>query len=79
MKGSTRIFALLGLAALPAVLCAQDITAMRDVTDERLQNPEPENWLMFRREYSGNGESCGYGGCACSQPDVGGHGRTAGI
>lgn len=62
MKGSNKNklhkgFAVLGFAALPGLLCAQDIGAMRDVTDERLRNPEPENWLMFRREYSGSGYS----------------------
>ncbi|HEY0962938.1 MAG TPA: methanol/ethanol family PQQ-dependent dehydrogenase [Pseudomonadales bacterium] len=48
---------MMGLIAAPALLCAQDIGAMRAVTDERLRNPEPENWLMFRREYSGSGYS----------------------
>ena len=33
---------------------AQDYTP---VTDERLVNPEPENWLMYRRTYSGSGYS----------------------
>jgi len=27
------------------------------VTDDRLRNPEPENWLMFRRTYDGQGYS----------------------
>ena len=55
MKGIKTSAALLAMAALPALLCAQDITAMRDVTDERLRNPEPENWLMFRRATGGWG------------------------
>jgi alcohol dehydrogenase (cytochrome c) len=29
----------------------------RPVTDERLENPEPENWLMYRGNYSGWGYS----------------------
>ena len=57
MKGINKNIALLALATLPSLLCAQDISAMRPVTDERLRNPEPENWLMFRREYSGSGYS----------------------
>lgn len=52
-----RTLGALSLAAAPALLCAQDIAAMRDVSDERLRNPEPGNWLMFRREYSGSGYS----------------------
>jgi len=31
--------------------------AFSPVTDQRLQNPEPENWLMFRRTYDGQGFS----------------------
>jgi alcohol dehydrogenase (cytochrome c) len=27
------------------------------VTDQRLQNPEPRNWLMYRRTYDGQGYS----------------------
>jgi alcohol dehydrogenase (cytochrome c) len=59
MKPS-RIAAGLGLAlATLGVTCvlAQDASSMRDVTDARLQNPEPENWLMFRRTYNGWGYS----------------------
>jgi alcohol dehydrogenase (cytochrome c) len=49
----------LALAALgyTGLALAQDVNAMRDVTDARLQNPEPENWLMFRRTYDGWGYS----------------------
>jgi alcohol dehydrogenase (cytochrome c) len=34
-----------------------DISAYSAVTDDRLLNPEPENWLMFRRTYDGQGYS----------------------
>ncbi|MDG2177139.1 MAG: PQQ-dependent dehydrogenase, methanol/ethanol family [Gammaproteobacteria bacterium] len=34
-----------------------DISAYAAVTDDRLLNPEPENWLMFRRTYDGQGYS----------------------
>lgn len=51
----------LAVAVTTALACvmgqAQDIAAMREVTDARLQNPEPENWLMFRRNYQGWGYS----------------------
>lgn len=36
---------------------AQSIANYSDVTDERLLNPEPEDWLMFRRTYDGWGYS----------------------
>ena len=45
------------IAALPVLVSAQDIATMRNVSDERLRNPEPENWLMFRRSYDGSGFS----------------------
>ncbi len=50
---------LLALAALGMVTgaLAQNVADMRDVTDERLQNPEDGNWLMFRRTYDGWGYS----------------------
>ncbi|MEY4642419.1 MAG: hypothetical protein RLZZ227_2413 [Pseudomonadota bacterium] len=57
MKNIKTKMALLALTALPALVQAQDLAAMRDVSDERLRAPEPENWLMFRREYSGSGFS----------------------
>ena len=42
---------------LPAVAAAQDAGDYSLVTDERLANPEPGNWLMFRRTYDGWGFS----------------------
>ena len=36
---------------------AQLVGDYSPVTDERLRNPEPENWLMFRRTYDGWGYS----------------------
>ena len=49
--------AVLTLAVLPAATLAQPIREYSPVTDERLRNPEPENWLMFRRTYDGWGYS----------------------
>jgi len=46
----------LSFAAVNAVT-AQVIDDYARVTDERLMNPEPENWLMFRRTYNGWGYS----------------------
>jgi alcohol dehydrogenase (cytochrome c) len=42
---------------LSSTLVAQDVASARPVTDERLQNPEPENWLQFRGNYNGWGYS----------------------
>ncbi len=42
-------FALAGLAA--------DLSNYTPVTDSRLSNPEPENWLLIRRTYNGWGYS----------------------
>ena len=36
---------------------AQQVADYSSVTDARLQNPEPHNWLMFRRTYDGWGYS----------------------
>ena len=46
---------LLGLVWIPGA--AQGVGEYSPVTDERLRNPEPENWLMFRRSYDGWGYS----------------------
>ena len=46
---------LLGL--LPAVLVAQSPMSYSPVTDSRLLNPEPHNWLMYRGNYQGWGYS----------------------
>ena len=46
---------LLGL--LPTMLTAQTTPSYSPVTDARLLNPEPHNWLMYRGDYSGWGYS----------------------
>jgi alcohol dehydrogenase (cytochrome c) len=38
-------------------LVAQSTTTYRPVTQERLEDPEPENWLMYRGNYAGWGYS----------------------
>jgi len=43
---------LVAAAAMP-VQAASDIGDYKAVTDERLANPEPENWLMTRGNYKG--------------------------
>jgi len=45
----------LGLA--PAMLTAQSTPKYSPVTDARLLNPEPANWLMYRGNYAGWGYS----------------------
>lgn len=48
--------ALAGLVGLAAPGLAQ-VKAYSDVTEQRLQNPEPRNWLMYRGTYDGQGYS----------------------
>jgi alcohol dehydrogenase (cytochrome c) len=43
----------LGVGLLPAALAAQGVENYTAVTDERLKNPEPANWLMTRGNYQG--------------------------
>ena len=52
-----RLVLCLGLVLSTHVSFAQGVTEYSEVTDERLTNPEPENWLMFRRTYDGWGYS----------------------
>lgn len=46
----------IGMAALQSA-CAQPISDYSLVTDERLNNPEARNWLMYRRTYDSWGYS----------------------
>ena len=48
---------IVALALSPAALTAQSSMSYSAVTDARLQNPEPHNWLMYRGNYSGWGYS----------------------
>src|ERR687887_1467978 len=58
---SVRTLAIVGAAALavlgPAMLAAQSAVSYSPVTEQRLLNPEPHNWLMYRGNYSGWGYS----------------------
>ena len=45
--------AALGVGLLPMVAAAQGIENYSAVTDERLKNPEAENWLMTKGNYQG--------------------------
>ena len=47
----------LTLAACVLIAATGAWAQPRPVTDERLENPEPENWLMYRGNYSGWGYS----------------------
>jgi len=49
--------ATLCLGLIPAVLAAQGPASYAPVTDARLLSPEPQNWLMYRGNYSGWGYS----------------------
>ena len=50
-SGST--LAALGLLLLSSAPSPQGLTNYSPVTDARLTNPEPENWLMTRGNYQG--------------------------
>src|SRR5438309_11857521 len=57
---SLRTLAMVGaaLAVLgPAMLAAQSVGSYNAVTEQRLLNPEPQNWLMYRGNYAGWGYS----------------------
>jgi len=58
---SVRKLAILGFAVLvalgPAMLAAQNTVRYSVVTEQRLLNPEPHNWLMYRGNFSGWGYS----------------------
>src|SRR5215467_9525105 len=58
---SLRTLAIIAAAALavlgPAMLTAQTAVTYSEVTEQRLLNPEPQNWLMYRGNYSGWGYS----------------------
>src|SRR5262245_65899322 len=45
------------VALAPVMLAAQSMPSYSDVTEQRLLNPEPHNWLMYRGNYSGWGYS----------------------
>ncbi|MCJ2030623.1 PQQ-dependent dehydrogenase, methanol/ethanol family [Methylobacterium sp. J-043] len=49
--------ALLAFAAVSGSQAAEGIKDYKPVTDERLANPEPENWLQYRGNYAGWGYS----------------------
>jgi len=52
------ILAAIVIAGLgPVMLAAQGVVNYRAVTEQRLLNPEPQNWLMYRGNYSGWGYS----------------------
>src|ERR671935_2612383 len=57
---SVRTLALVATALallVPAMLGAQSAVSYTPVTEQRLLNPEPQNWLMYRGNYSGWGYS----------------------
>ena len=45
------------VATTPMLGNAQNVVSYNPVDEQRLLNPEPENWLMFRRTYDGWGYS----------------------
>src|SRR4029453_4756943 len=45
------------MAPAPRAKVTAGTTSYTPVTDQRLVNPEPENWLMYRRTHDGGGHS----------------------
>lgn len=54
MRSTLTAAVLLAVAGLTGSAFAADVSV---VTDARLKNPEPENWLMWRGTYDGHGHS----------------------
>ena len=52
-----RLFGFAVIAAVPALGLSQGIESYEPVSSQRLLNPEPENWLLYRRTYDGMGFS----------------------
>ena len=53
----TSLFILFFVGAFSQLTSAQETLSYSPVTDERLLNPEPGNWLMYRRTYDSWGYS----------------------
>ena len=53
MSFKTKALTLAILGATAVIAQAASLGPYAPVTDERLQNPEPKNWLMYRGNYSG--------------------------
>ena len=56
LRRSLMVATALAALTLPAMAQAP-IKSYTPVTQERLSNPEPQNWLMYRRTYDGQGFS----------------------
>ena len=54
---ATIVMIAVGLLAPGSVAARQAATSYRPVTDARLEDPEPENWLFYRGTYDGWGYS----------------------
>jgi alcohol dehydrogenase (cytochrome c) len=57
MQIVARLLTILLTGLLPTLAAAQETLTYQPVTDERLLNPEPGNWLMYRRTYDSWGYS----------------------
>lgn len=57
MKSLLRCITATAAAMLPAASVLAALSGYSPVTDERLRNPEPANWLQYRGNYSGWGYS----------------------
>lgn len=55
--GSTKVSPVPVPSERPGTQRVEAVRGYSTVTDQRLQNPEPRNWLMYRRTYDGQGYS----------------------
>ena len=57
IAAGTMVVGLASALTMPSEMTARQNTSYTPVTDQRLRNPEPSNWLMYRRTYNGWGYS----------------------
>ncbi len=57
LRVGTSLAATFVAVAFSSISLAQTGPAYKTVTDERLKNPEPQNWLMYRGTYDSMGYS----------------------
>ena len=57
IAAGTMVVGLASALTMPSEMTARQNTSYTPVTDQRLRNPGPSNWLMYRRTYNGWGYS----------------------
>ncbi|NIW24999.1 MAG: PQQ-binding-like beta-propeller repeat protein, partial [Gammaproteobacteria bacterium] len=51
------LFSFIAIGVMPTLCLSQGVENYSPVSSQRLLNPEPENWLLYRRTYDGMGFS----------------------